>query len=115
MHLQIEVRGPESFLEEFRLRLEDELEKNGYIKGPKVGYLESGHMETYLKGEIILSLQTEESDSGEALLHLESEQEIADMKEIWDRAVVKYGHELIQRLREIAQNPTSIEKELKQS
>jgi hypothetical protein len=113
--LQIEVRGPENFLEEFRLRLEDELENNAYLKGPKVGSAEVGHVETYIKGGIILSLQVQESDSGEALLHLESEQEIPDMKELWDKAVIKYGHDLIQRLREIAQNPSLIEKELKQS
>ncbi len=112
--MQINVRGPESFLEEFRLRLEDELEKNGYQKGPKVGYVESGHMETYLKGETILSLQTQESDSGEASLHLESEEEIANIKEMWDTAVIKYGKELIQRVQAIAQNPSLIEKELKQ-
>jgi hypothetical protein len=112
--LQIEVRCPESFLEEFRLHLEDEFEKSGYMKGPKVGYIESGHMETYVKGGIIVSLLIKDSDSGESVLNLESEQEVADMKEIWDRAVIKYGKDLIERLRNIAQNASFVEKELKQ-
>jgi hypothetical protein len=112
--LQIEVRSPESFLEEFRLHLEDEFEKNGYMKGPKVDHIESGYMETYVKGEIIVSLQIKDSDSGQSALHLESEQDVADMNEIWDRAVIKYGKNLIERLRNIAQNASFVEKELKQ-
>jgi hypothetical protein len=111
--LQIEIRCPESFLEEFRLHLEDEFEKNGYLKGPKVAYKDASHMETYVKGEIIVSLQIQESDSGESALNLESEEEIADMKEIWDSAVIKYGKVLIQRLCDIAQNASFVEKELK--
>ncbi len=107
--MQIEVRGPDAFLEEFRLHLHDQLEKNGYVKGPKVG-----SMETYTKGDSILSLQiSEESEGRECRLHLESEQEVPELAKIWDNALIAYGKELIGRLDGMAQGSEYVKKGLK--
>lgn len=112
--MQIEVHGLESFLEEFRLHLRDKLEKNGYVKGPKIGYIETGHMETYTKRDVILSLQiSEESEGRECSLHIESEQDVPELEKIWDNALVAYGKELIGRLEGIAQDSEYVRKGLK--
>ena len=107
--MQIEVHGPESFLEEFRLNFHDQLEKNGYLKGPKVG-----QHETYMKGDVILSVEiSEESEGRECCLHVESEQNIHELSEMWDNALVEYAIQMIGRVEKIAQDPASVKKTVK--
>jgi hypothetical protein len=107
--MQIEVHGPESFLEEFRLNFHDQLEKNGYLKGPKVG-----QHETYMKGDLILSLEiSEESEGRNCCLHVESEQNISELPEMWDQALVEYAKQAIDRVEKNAQDSTSVKNTLK--
>lgn len=104
--MQIEVHGPEPFLEELRLNLHDQLEKNGYLKGPKVG-----QHETYVKGDLILSLEiSEESEGRPCCLHVESEQNIGELPTIWDNALVEYAKQAIDRVEKNAQDPVSMKK-----
>jgi hypothetical protein len=107
--MQIEVHGPESFLEDLRLNLHDQLEKNGYLKGPKVG----SH-ETYMKGDLILSLEiTEESEGRHCCFHVESEQNISELPEMWDNALIEYAKQAIDRAEKNAQDPASVKAALK--
>jgi hypothetical protein len=107
--MQIEVHGPESFLEEFRLNFHDQLEKNGYLKGPKVG-----QHETYMKGDFILSIEiSEESEGRHCCFHVESEQNIPELRQIWDNALIEYAKQTIDRLEKTAQDPTSVKNALK--
>jgi len=107
--MQIEVHGSESFLEEFRLNFHDQLEKNGYLKGPKVG-----QHETYMKGDVILSVEiSEESEGRECCFHVESEQNASELLQIWDNALVEYATQVIDRVEKNAQDPASVKKALK--
>jgi hypothetical protein len=107
--MQIEVHGPECFLEEFRLNFHDQLEKNGYLKGPKVG-----QHETYMKGDLILSLEiSEESEGRLCCFHVESEQNISELPEMWDKALVEYTKQAIDRVEKSAQDSTAVKKALK--
>jgi len=107
--MQIEIHGPESFLEDLRLNFHDQLEKNGFHKGPKVG-----QHETYTKGDLILSLEiSEESDRRHCCFHVESEQNISELPEMWDKALVEYVKQAIDRVEKTAQDSTSVKKALK--
>jgi hypothetical protein len=107
--MQIEVHGSESFLEELRLYFHDQLEKSGYLKGPKVG-----QHETYTKGDVILSLEiSEEAEGRDCCLHVESEQSISELPVIWDNALLEYAKQVIDRVEKNAQDPTSLKKSLK--
>jgi hypothetical protein len=107
--MQIDVHGPDSFLEELRLNFHDQLEKNGYVKGPKVG-----QHETYMKKDVILSLEiSEESEGHECTLHVESEQNISDLPKMWDNAVIEYAKGLISRVKGIAQDSQLVKEALK--
>lgn len=112
--MQIDVHAPEYFLEEFRLHLQDQFAKQGWTQGPKVGSIDRGHMTNFLKGESIVSLEiSEESEGHDPTLHLESEVEIPELDEIWDRAIVVFGKELFSRLTSIARNKDKVTQELK--
>lgn len=107
--MQIEAHGPESFLEEFRLNFQDQLLKNGYLKGPKVG-----QHETYMKRDLILSLEiSEESEGRPCCLHVESEQDITELPEIWDKALVEYAKQMMDRVEKNAQDSASLKNALK--
>ncbi|HEY7161739.1 MAG TPA: hypothetical protein VH815_10795 [Acidobacteriota bacterium] len=107
--MQIEVHGSDSFLEEFRLNFHDQLQKNGYLKGPKVG-----NHETYMKGDVILSIEiSEESEGRECCFHVESEQDISELPQMWDNALVEYAKQMIDRVEKNAQDPSSVKKTLK--
>ena len=107
--MQIEVHGPESFLEDLRLNFHDQLKKNGYFRGPKVG-----QHETYVKGNLILSLEiSEESEGRHCCFHVESEQNISELPEMWDKALVEYAKQTIDRVEKNAQNPATVKKALK--
>jgi hypothetical protein len=107
--MQIEVQGPDSFLKEFRLNFHDQLQKSGYLKGPKVG-----QQETYLKGDVILSVEiSEESEGRECCFHVESEQNISELPQIWDNALVEYAKQVIDRVEKNAQDQASVKNSLK--
>ena len=101
--MQIEIQGQVALLEQLRLRLQDQLEQRGFVEGLKVGSMKSGLMIDYVKEESIISIQlTEESDSGESLLRVESEKEIPGLRDAWDDALISYGKELMAKLRDYA-------------
>jgi hypothetical protein len=107
--MQIEASGSESFIEEFRLHLHDQLEKNGFVKGPRFG-----QHETYMKRDQILSLEiSEESEGRECTFHVESEQNINELPKMWDSALIEYGKELIKRVESFAQDPRFVKEALK--
>jgi hypothetical protein len=112
--MQIEVRSPEAFLEEFRLCLQDQLEKDGWSRGPKVGAVDRGSVVNYIKESSIISIEiSEEAEGRDSRLHLESEEELPEVNGIWDRAVIEYGRLLLKRLDDIAQNKEAVTRDLK--
>ena len=115
MHkLQIEVKGHAELLEQVRLRLQDQLEKRGFLEGPKVGSMDSGAMIDYLKDGSIISIHlTEESDAGEAVLRIESEKDIPELNDAWDEALVQYGTEVASKLKSYAVDKDRVERGLK--
>jgi hypothetical protein len=111
--MQIEARGSLTFLEEFSVFLRREFEKNGYSEGPSVARMNVGHCWTLVQNRFIVSLQLNESDEAEnAMLRLESEQDVPRMDEIWDNALVALGNQFMSRLRRIARNSKRIEQVL---
>src|SRR5262245_16801999 len=107
--MQIEVHGPESFLEDLRLNFHDQLEKIGFKKGPKVG-----QHDNYMKGDLILSLEiSEESEGRPCCFHVESEQNNTELAEMWDKALVEYAKQAIDRVEKTAQDPAFVKKALK--
>jgi hypothetical protein len=112
--MQIEVSGPQDWLEQFRMVLGDQLERHGYKAGPRLGRIQSGAVATFVKDDVIISVQvSEESESGDALLRMESEGEIPHADEIWDDAVIALGSEWIARLSSMARDSKKVEQALK--
>jgi hypothetical protein len=112
--VQIEIHGREAMLEQIRLRLQDELERNGYKEGPKVSSMDAGVLIDYLKGDLIVSIQvTLESEAGESILHVECEQEVPELEKIWDTALIHYGREVLEHLRNWSLDKDRINRELK--
>ncbi|HSP06116.1 MAG TPA: hypothetical protein VLR94_03015, partial [Acidobacteriota bacterium] len=75
--MRIEVNGEAHLLEAFSFALRDLLEKRGYRSGPSVGRMDSGTYWSFLKDEVILTLELAEAgESGEGRLCVESETEI---------------------------------------
>lgn len=111
--MEIEARGSLEFLNGLALELRNEFEKNGYSEGPRLGRMDVGTCWTLLKEERIVTMQvTEGSESEEATLQLESEQDVAMVNEIWDNALVSYGHNIISKIITLARDSKKVEKAL---
>ena len=107
--MQIEIQGSQCFLEEFRLCFHDQLESNGYLKGPKVG-----QHETYMKRDVILSIEiSEESEGRECCFHVESEQNINELPKMWDNALVEYAKQMMNRVEKNAHDMAFVKAALK--
>ena len=107
--MQIEIKGHAELLEQLRLRLQDQLEQRGFAEGPKVG-----SMVDYIKDGSIISIHlTEESDTGEAVLRVESEKDIPELNDAWDDALITYGKELAGKLRNYALDKDKVDRGLR--
>ena len=112
--MQIEVNGPQDWLEQFVRYLGDQLEKRGYSPGPRVGRMESGTHAAFLKEDAIISVQvSEENESQVSTLRLESETDVPGIAEIWDDAVIALGQEFLARLGALARDTKRVEQALK--
>ncbi|HSE43397.1 MAG TPA: hypothetical protein VLH08_21740 [Acidobacteriota bacterium] len=111
--MQIEVSGAEPFLKEFFVYLEKELKREGFNEGPQAAFMGATHINTFVKGGIVVTSQIKESDSGECVFHLECEKESAELSEIWDKACIEYGKTLQKRIYDMAQDPIYVKNGLK--
>ena len=109
--MQIEVRGPEAILDQIRLYMQDQLEKNGFRKGMKVGFSESV-MTDYVKEDLIVCVELKQ-EAETVLLRVESEQDIPDLNQMWDAALVNYGVEVLEYLRNFAFDKERINREIR--
>jgi len=109
--MQIEVRGPEAILDQIRLYMQDQLEKNGFRKGMKVGFSESV-MADYVKEDLIVCVELkQEAETG--LLRVEAEQDIPELNQMWDAALVSYGREILEYLRSFARDQSKVSQEIR--
>jgi len=109
--MQIEVRGPEAILDQIRLYLHDHLEKNGFRKGMKVGFSESV-MADYVKDDLIVCVELKQ-ETETSLLRVESEQDIPELHQMWDAALVSYGREVLEYLRNFAMDENKVSQEIR--
>jgi hypothetical protein len=111
--LQIEVSDTESFLKDFLVHLEKELIAKGFKEGPQAAFMGTTHINTYVKGAIVVTSEIQESDSGNCVLRVKSKKELLELKEIWDKACIEYGKSLTQRIYDMAQDPVFVKNRLK--
>jgi hypothetical protein len=112
--MEIEITAPKEILEEFRFHLHDQLLAAGFTQGPKIDSVESGIIIEYLKGNQIVSLEIQSELEGKnSIMHVEANQEIPELKELWDQAVLSYGKVNMERLLEFALDKNKVRKELK--
>ena len=109
--MQIEVRGPEAILDQIRLYFQDQLEKNGFQKGMKVGFSESVAAD-YVKDDLIVCVELKQ-ESESVLLRVEAEQDIPEFAQMWDAALVTYGKEVVGHLRNFAFDKNKINQEIR--
>ena len=107
----IEVRGKDHVLRELCLVLSDQLQCAGYAAGPRVGsMMDGGTVITYLKNASIVSLQVaEESEAGESALRVEAEQEIPELYDLWDSALIVFAKTIKEQLMDFAVNKQKVE------
>ena len=110
--MPIEVRGSEHFLEELKLFLMDQFTKRGYMQGPKVSSRDSGVTVNFTKGDLIVTVHIKEEDES-SLMYVEAEQEIPELADIWDEAIITYGKDLLTRLRGFSINKDRIDQAFK--
>jgi hypothetical protein len=110
----IEAAGPQPILEQLRLHLEDQLARNDYSEGPKYSSMDRGILIDYVKGDVIVSIRlSAESDSGRAgQLSIESEVELPDLAQIWDDALIAMGRNVVDQLKDFAQDKSRVEREM---
>lgn len=109
----IEAHASEDMLQEIRLNFEDQLQNAGYASGPRLGSMDAGRLVHYVKEDSIVSIQiTEESEAGDCALKIESEQEIAELYEFWDAALITYCKNIRSKLMEFAHDRTRVEQGL---
>lgn len=112
--MKIEISAAVEILQEFRLHFHDQLLGAGFIQGPKIDSVESGIIIEYLRGNQIISVEIQSGPEGKkCLMHMEANQEIPELKELWDEAVLSYGKVNIERLLEFALDKNKIRRGLK--
>ena len=110
--MQIDAEGPGYVLESFSLHLRDQFVNRGYGMGPRLGMMDSGNLVTFMKDDVIISVQVIEAESGASALHLEAEVDVPGIEEIWDDALVSMGREYLKRIRSFAKNLNRVEQEI---
>jgi hypothetical protein len=110
----IEVHGTQDMLQHLRLNFEDELQNAGYARGPRVGSMDAGRFDHYMKAESIVSIQIiEESQAGDSALKIETEQQSNELYQLWDTALMTYGKKLLATLVEFAHDKKRVEQGMK--
>lgn len=113
--MQIEIEGPEFILEEFRLHLNDQLLKSGFVQGPKIDRVDSGLIIEYLRGGEIVTIEISSEREGEnSKMHLDANKNIPALNDIWDDALVSYGKQSLHHLLSYARNKDKVKKSLGQ-
>ena len=111
--MQIEVHGPQQVMEQIRLMFQDQMEKAGYEEGPKFTSRDTGVLINYTKGDLIVSIQvTEESETKDSTLRVEAEQEIPEIYELWDTALIQFGKDQIRHLYDFAIDKNKVKEAL---
>ena len=107
-----EIQGPAKLLEQIRLHLQNQLEMAGFGRGPKVSAGE-GWMTAYTKGVSIVSIElTTNEETQDGKLSIKCEQDVSDLSNIWDSALITYAKEFLSRLESYAINKERIKREL---
>jgi hypothetical protein len=109
----IEVNGPQEILEQILLLFQDQLTKASYSEGPRVGSMDSGTWTTYVKGNLIVTLQlSQESETDETTLRIEAEQEIPELHTLWNTALIQYSKKIKETLIQFATDKEFVKREI---
>lgn len=108
--MEFEAKGAEDMLSLIRLHLQNELEKRDFRKGPKLLSMDSGVFVDFLKGDFVVGIQILPGEEGETTLRMESEQEIAELNDVWDAALISFGQDVLARLKSFAIDKNKVAK-----
>lgn len=90
-------------LSEFRMHLQNELERRGFTKGPKLLSMSSGMIVDFLREDLVVGIQIlPEEEQQASTLRLETEQDIPELNTIWDTALLSYGKQVVALLKSAA-------------
>lgn len=99
--MEFKMIASEDLLSQFRIHLQNELEKRDFKKGPKLLSMDAGTILDFLKDDLVVSIQISESEEA-ATLRMEAEQEIAELNDVWDASLISFGREILALLRSCA-------------
>lgn len=106
--MPIEVRGPQHLLEELKLFLRDQFIRMGYQEGPKVGSRDAGFTVDFTKGNVIVAVHIRQEDES-SLMYVEAEQEVPELADIWDGAIITYCKQVLTQLRSYSVNKSKVD------
>ncbi len=110
----LEAAGPEGILEILRLHMEDQLSRHGFVEGPKYSSMDAGVLIDYVRDDSIVGLRLSQGAEGaDAQFSLESEQELPELKDIWDDALISMGKDLLEKIMIFAQDKGKVERQLR--
>ncbi|MGH9856777.1 MAG: hypothetical protein ACRD4B_02935 [Acidobacteriota bacterium] len=110
----IEIHGSEDMLQQLRLNFEDELQNAGYGRGPRLGSMDAGRLDHYIKEGTIVSIQiTEESEAGDSAMKIETETEASELYQLWDTALIAYCRNTVKQILDFAHDKKRVEQEMK--
>lgn len=111
--MELEIKGPEGMLSEFRTHLQNGLESKGFKKGPKFLSMASGVIVDFLREDLVVGIQIlPEEEQQTSTLRMETEQDIPELIEIWDSALVSYGKQVMALLKSAAINKKIVSSQL---
>lgn len=100
--MEFKMIASEDLLSQFRIQLQNELEKRDFKKGPKLLSMDAGTILDFLKDDLVVSVQISAGENDAAMLRMEAEQEIAELNDVWDASLISFGREILALLRSCA-------------
>jgi len=110
----IEIHGSEQRMDDIRLAFQDQLEKAGFEEVSKFGSMDTGVLISYIKQDFIVSIQvTGESELNDSKLRVETEQEMDEIRLLWDSALIVYAIEVLKQIKSFAQDVNRVDQGIK--
>lgn len=111
--MEFEIKGSQGMLSEFRIHLQNGLEKRGFERGPKLLSMASGTIVDFLREDLVVGIQIlPEEEQQVSTLRMETEQDVPELTEVWDSALVSYGKQVVELLNAAAINKKAVSSQL---